>query len=72
MEEKIELLYQHIKEQGRRYMWYKEEFGLDNRLTNNTLQNIIGLQEAFEIIAGHSYTTHLINEIDAILNKIGG
>lgn len=72
MEEKIELLYQHIKEQNRRYMWYKEEFGLNHELTKSILQNIFGLQEAFEIIAGHSYTAHLINEIDVMLNKIGG
>ena len=64
MEEIIERLFNIISERSLKWMEYKELFGEDDDITQHIFNSICGLDEAFEIISGHSYTTHLIARIE--------
>lgn len=60
MENYIETLFNTIKERSHKWMEYKEMFGDHHILTESVFNSLTGLEEAFQMAAGHSYTTHLI------------
>ena len=60
MENAIEKLFNIIKENTKQWYEYKELFGDKDPIATVMLNNITRLEKAFERIAGHSYTTHLI------------
>ena len=65
----IEKLFEEIRSKTLKYAEDKKLFGGEHFLVQNELRHIIGMEYAFEIIAGHSYTSHLIAKIDEELNK---
>lgn len=64
MENKIEILFELIKERIHKVCVYQEMFGDDDFLTTSALKSLVGLEEAFCIIAGHTYTEHLLKRLD--------
>jgi Zn-finger domain-containing protein len=68
MEDKIEALYEYIMERKRLYLRRRKLLG-DREYVENMLREIYGMEVAFEIIAGHSFTQHLIDKCDETLKR---
>ena len=65
MDNKVEELYQLIGARKNRWMLYRNVMGENHEITNSTFNHIMGLEEAFEMLCGHSYTEHLLADIKA-------
>lgn len=63
LKEKIELLFNTIKERQHQWYTYANEYGKDDILTTIAYENLSGLEEAFQLISGRSYTSVLIEKI---------
>ena len=61
----IEKLFEAISEKADKYAEHVKMFGRDHWMVQNELQVLNGMEEAFKIVAGHSYTDHLLALIDA-------
>lgn len=59
----IEKLFKAISEKNNKLVELMNLFGDDYWYAQNMLREIEGMKEAFQIIAGHSYTDHLIMKI---------
>lgn len=66
LEEKIEALFNTIKDRQHKWCKYKELFGEDDALTQDVFKSLYGLEEAFVLLSGHTYTDHLIAYIKNI------
>ena len=60
LEQKIEELYERIMEEKRKYVRLKNLFGKDHFIPKNMIHVIMGMEKAFEVIAGHSAADHLL------------
>lgn len=60
LEIKIEVLYERIREEKRKYVRLKNLFGEDHFIPKSMIPVISGMEKAFEIIAGHSATEHFL------------
>lgn len=69
LEEKIEILYNTIIERTKKWGEYCSMFGKDDILTEGVFNSIIGLEEAFQLLAGRSYTSVMLERTSAILEK---
>ena len=56
----IEKLFNAITEKNQQIVEAMKLFGKDYWWVENELKVIRGMQDAFQIIAGHSYTDHLL------------
>lgn len=61
----VEKLFEAISEKADQYTAHATMFGRDHWMVQNELQVLNGMEAAFKIVAGHSYTDHLIAKIDA-------
>ena len=59
----IEKLFKAISEKNDKLVELMNLFGDDYWYVQSMLREIEGMKEAFQIIAGHSYTDHLIMKI---------
>lgn len=59
----VELLYQTIREETQKYLELIEMVGKDHPMTKRYCIRICGMQDAFKIVAGISYTDYLIAKI---------
>lgn len=57
----VDKLFEAIAKRTHHLVEIMNLFGEDYWLVDIELREINGMQEAFKIIAGHSYTDHLIN-----------
>ena len=57
----IEALYEAIKSDVQKYVALTEEYGEDDPMVRRFCAQIYGMQKAFAIVAGMSYTDYLIN-----------
>ena len=64
----IEKLFEAITAKNMRIVEMMELFGDDHWHVKNEIHVIEGMKDAFEIIAGHSYTDHLLARVDAELD----
>lgn len=60
----VEKLFKAITEKNCHLVEMMNLFGEDYWLVKEKLLEINGMQEAFQIIAGHSYTDHLLGVMD--------
>ncbi len=72
LEEKIEVLYNTIQERTHQWSEYVKLFGEDHTLTKGVFNTIWGLEEAFKLISGRSYTSVMIEKIEAARTSMGG
>lgn len=61
MEKVIKDLFDAIQEKQEKFVFYKEIFGEDDVLTKITLHELNGMEEAFQLVAGMSFTQYLIS-----------
>ena len=61
----IEKLFDAITEKNRKLVELMEVFGEDYWYVNQLTIEIRGMQNAFEIIAGHTYTDHVLMKMAA-------
>lgn len=61
----IEKLYDAITEKNAQVVEMMRLFGEDHWLVQKEITVISGMRDAFEIIAGHSYTDHLLAKVDS-------
>ena len=59
----VEKLFEIIKEEINKYVDMVHQFGADHPMTKNYCSQIHGMQKAFEIISGTSYTNYLISKL---------
>ena len=57
----LKSLFEFIKLDIQRYVALAEEYGKDDPMVKHLCAQIYGMQMAFEIVAGISYTDYLIN-----------
>ena len=72
LEEKIEVLYNTIQERKHQWSEYVKLFGEDHCLTKGVFETIWGLEEAFKLISGRSYTSVLLEKMEAMRASMGG
>ena len=56
----VEKLFDAITSKNSKLLEMVELFGEDHWYVRKMLDELFGMREAFQIIAGHSYTDHLI------------
>ena len=61
----IEKLYDAITEKNVHVVEMMRLFGEDHWYVHKEIMVIDGMKEAFEVIAGHSYTDHLLAKVDS-------
>lgn len=61
----VEKLYEAITEKNTHTVEMMRLFGKDHWYVQKEIMVIDGMKEAFEVIAGHSYTDHLLAKVDA-------
>ena len=61
----VEKLFNKITEKNHHLVEMMNLFGEDYWLVEKEALVINGMKDAFEIIAGHSYTDHLLSKADA-------
>ena len=66
----VEKLFEAIAAKNAHYVELIAMFGSDYWYAQKELLVINGMKDAFEIIAGHSYSDHLIAQVDAALANI--
>ena len=59
----IELLFQTIKSETINHLKLVDVMGIDHPITQNHCEQIYGMQKAFAIVAGVSYTDYLLSKI---------
>jgi hypothetical protein len=59
----VELLYQTIKKETEKYTEIVELCGNDHPFAKRVCAQICGMQKAFKIVAGISYTDYLISKL---------
>ncbi len=64
MENKMQKLYEAIADKYDRYVDAKDTLGKDHRLTQNYFREMVGLQEAFEIVFGIDHIDYFIGNYD--------
>jgi hypothetical protein len=64
LEEKIELLFNTIKERQHQWYTYKNNYGENDILTTIAYENLSGLEEAFQLLSGRSYTSVLLEKMN--------
>ena len=57
----IETLFENIKREIQKYVALAEEYGNDDPMVKHFCAQIYGMQKAFALVAGVSYTDYLIN-----------
>ena len=57
----VEQLYKNIQHEIHKYVKLAEEYGNDDPMVKHLCAQIYGMQKAFALIAGISYTNYLIN-----------
>lgn len=57
----VEKLYETIKHEIHKYVAFVEEYGKDDPMAKHLCAQIYGMQKAFALVAGMSYTDYLIN-----------
>ena len=70
MESNIEKLFNIIIERQHKWDEYRKLFGENHYMTDMVFRSLDGLEEAFNIIAGHSFTEHLINKCKQDISAI--
>ena len=70
LEEKIETLFNTIKDRQHKWCKFKEMFGEDDELTKSVFNSLYGLEEAFILLSGHTYTDHLIAYIKSMTAQL--
>lgn len=66
----VEKLFEAITAKNAYLVELIEMFGSDYWYVQKEVLVINGMKDAFEIIAGHSYTDHLLANVDATLANI--
>lgn len=56
----VEKLYTFIKEETEKYALILAQLGENNPITKAICSQIYGMQQAFEVVAGVSYTDYLL------------
>jgi hypothetical protein len=59
----VELLYQTIREETQKYMELVDMCGKDHPMAKRVCAQICGMQKAFKIITGVSYTDYLLAKL---------
>lgn len=59
----VELLYQTIKEETQKYVEFIDMCGKDHPVAKKMCAQICGMQKAFQIVAGVSYTDYLLAKL---------
>lgn len=59
----VELLYQTIKEDICKYQQLVDMYGKDNAVAKKYSSYIFGMQHAFKLITGISYTEYLLSKL---------
>lgn len=59
----VELLYQTIREETQKYMELVDMCGKDHPMSKRVCAQICGMQKAFKIITGVSYTDYLLAKL---------
>ena len=59
----VEKLFEYITEETKKYVEMIETLGSDHPMARKYCAQICGMQKAFSVIAGISYTEYLINSI---------
>lgn len=72
LEEKIEELYNTIAERTHQWNEYVKLFGKDHAITKGVFDSLWGLEEAFKILSGRSYTSVVIERLDESMKALGG
>ena len=62
MQDKIELLYEEILAQQKMHSQLTEMFDGDEPLVCAKMHEIMGMSKAFEIVAGHSVSDHMLKK----------
>lgn len=57
----IETLFKNIQHEIQKYVALEQEYGKDDPMVKRFCAQIYGMQKAFAIISGTSYTDYLIN-----------
>ena len=60
----IEKLFEAISEKADKFAEHTKMFGRDHWLVQKELQMLNGMEDAFKVIAGCSYTDYLLAKID--------
>lgn len=63
----IENLANAIKTETKKYLKLEELFGKDHPMTVHVGAEIYGMQKAFKIITGTSYTDYLLSKLEAMV-----
>lgn len=59
----VENLFEAIKAETEKYVNMIHKFGADHPMSKHHCAQIFGMQKAFEIITGTSYTDYLISKL---------
>lgn len=59
----VETLFETIKKEINNYVDMVHKFGADHPMTKRYCAQILGMQKAFEIITGTSYTDYLLAKL---------
>lgn len=70
LEEKIEVLFNTIKDRQKQWCKYRDLFGEDYFLTKEIFNSLYGLEEAFQILSGRSYTSVVIERLHNAINAV--
>ena len=65
----VEKLFEAISEKAELHAKHAKMFGRDHWMVQKELQVLNGMDEAFKVISGHSYTEHLTAKIDEYIAK---
>lgn len=66
----VEKLYEAITEKNIHIAEIMKVFGEDYWYVQKEILVLNGMRDAFEVIAGHSYTDHLLAKVDKTLAQI--
>lgn len=69
MEEQCEPLYQHIMQRKRDYTRSRQLWGDNHPILTKDLWEIYGLEKAYELMTGKSFTDHLIESAEETLSE---